>query len=848
VLIPLRARKVVRDLLAMRGRASIMVVAIAVSVAAVGAVAGARAILEREIRANYLATHPASATLALPNGSSHVRASAVRASAGGATASENATDDAEVLRIARSRPGVLDAALRTRAFGRVLLSGGRRVPLLLFVAPASDPMRVAGFTPESGHWPPAADELLLERSSIAFFGLQKGERIDIETRGGRRTSVRIGGIVHDGSVSPSSQENVAYGYATPELLTRLGQTPVLDALAIVVGEAGSAHGVRGDAGVRSDVSAASADKHRIDAVAQDVGTALRAAGVTVTRIDAPPPLRHPHQAQMETAVALLMTFAILALVLGAVLVATTIGGMLAQHIRQIGVLKTLGASDGTVLGMYLLMTAAVAAVATLLALVPSVFAARYLAALIGALFGVDVTDAGVPPSVFVAEIAAGMLVPIAVALAPLVRGTSVTVREAIDGGAHGGALFGTTRLQTWLARRTTGSRTLRLALRNVVRRPDRLLLIVALLGTSGAIYLTATSTAGGIQAVVDDAMAHKHYDVDVRLSHPEDAATVARVMRGIGDVTAFDLSSSAPVTIPNPGKIDLTRAYPDGGHGSFTIAAVDPDTTLLALPLTEGRRLRAGDDGAVVFNQVVIQQQLPGARVGQDVELSVDGRVTRLRLVGIVSDFGSPATAYVTPAGFARAGGARDGVTLVRTVTRAHDRAGRAAAATAIQRRFAAEGIALRGVVPVTQFTLALNGHAKVLADTLSALAVVMAIVGILGLGSAIGTGVLERTREFGVLRSVGASASTIAAIVMTEGLIYAVLAEIAALALCVPFTLLLDAFVGGQAFRVPLPFVIPPESVAISALVLIAGAAAVSAAGARTAARLTVREALASG
>jgi ABC-type antimicrobial peptide transport system permease subunit len=82
----------------------------------------------------------------------------------------------------------------------------------------------------------------------------------------------------------------------------------------------------------------------------------------------------------------------------------------------------------------------------------------------------------------------------------------------------------------------------------------------------------------------------------------------------------------------------------------------------------------------------------------------------------------------------------------------------------------------------------------------------------------------------------------------MTEGLIYAVLAEIAALALCVPFTLLLDAFVGGQAFRVPLPFVIPPESVAISALVLIAGAAAVSAAGARTAARLTVREALASG
>jgi putative ABC transport system permease protein len=849
--IPLRARKIARDLVAARGRVVVMILALAISTGAVGAVLGARAILERESRASYLSTNPASATLQIPGGT-----------------------DERALRIVRSRPGVIDAALRAKTGARMVLPNGRRAPMLLFVAPASDPMRVASFRVEQGRWPPADDAMLLERSSLAYFGVHVGDRVALEIRAphplpdsprGSRSptaaplsdtvtkTARIAGAVHDGSVAPTTQEGVAYGYATSALLSRFGARAMLDELKIIVGDTGGGHTSEDGRHSSADGGHSSADVARIDAVAEDVGTALRARGVQVARIDAPPPLRHPHQAQTDTATGMLLTFAILALVLGAMLAATMLGGMLSQQIRQIGVMRTLGASNGTLFGMYLLMTAAVATVAALLSLVPAVFAARYLASVVAGLFGIEIASFAVPWTVFATALGTGVLVPIAVAYGPLVRGTSVTVREAIDGGAPAALAFGTLSVQRRLARWSGGGPALRLALRNVLRHPGRLALVVMLLGASGAVFVAARGTADGLQAAVDQGMSHRRYDLDVRLSRTEDGSDVTRALAGAGGVAALETSVSAPATIPHAGGIEVTRTYPDGGHGSFALAVLRPGSAFVQLPLVRGRALRDDEADAVVFNQLVIPQQARRARLGDQVAIAVNGRIARYRLVGIVSDVGSPATAYVTASGFARAGGEpgfahgeRAPVSLVRVVTNAHDAPSRAAAAGAIRQRLAAAGIAVRAIVPIGQYKLALNGHAAAIAQTLGAIAVIMAIVGIFGVGSALGSGVMERTRELGVLRSLGASSRTVAAMVVLEGLLYGAASALAAVLLSIPLTIMLDRFIGMQALLVPLPFVFPAQAVVLTCTAGLAAAASASAAAARTAARITIRDALA--
>ena len=63
--LPVRWRKVTRDLVAERGRVALMTAAIAISVIGVGTMLGAYAILTREMSRSYLGTQPASATLEL---------------------------------------------------------------------------------------------------------------------------------------------------------------------------------------------------------------------------------------------------------------------------------------------------------------------------------------------------------------------------------------------------------------------------------------------------------------------------------------------------------------------------------------------------------------------------------------------------------------------------------------------------------------------------------------------------------------------------------------------------------------------------------------------------------------
>ena len=67
-------------------------------------------------------------------------------------------------------------------------------------------------------------------------------------------------------------------------------------------------------------------------------------------------------------------------------------------------------------------------------------------------------------------------------------------------------------------------------------------------------------------------------------------------------------------------------------------------------------------------------------------------------------------------------------------------------------------------------------------ANFLGAMAWVMIVVGALSLASTMGLAVLERTREIGVLRAIGARHRSIFAIVQAEGLLVALLSWLAAI------------------------------------------------------------------
>jgi putative ABC transport system permease protein len=119
-------------------------------------------------------------------------------------------------------------------------------------------------------------------------------------------------------------------------------------------------------------------------------------------------------------------------------------------------------------------------------------------------------------------------------------------------------------------------------------------------------------------------------------------------------------------------------------------------------------------------------------------------------------------------------------------------------------------------------------------------------VVGLIGLGATMSTNVIERTREFGVMKAIGASDATIRRLVVFEGVFIAVVSCVVAAVPAIILTWAMSAGLGSLFLGTAVPFQVSAPGIAIWILVVILGAALATLVPASQASRLTVREALA--
>ncbi len=784
-----RWRKLGRDLWTEKNRMALMIVAISVSLIAVGTVLGSFAILTREIAVNYLGTRPASATVEL----------------------EGDVDAALVERV-RRHPAVREAEARDVILARFQQGGDWR-PLLLFVVDDFAQMRLNTLRSEGGAWPPPTGTMLVERSAVRVLGALTGQRVRVKTPRGTAQDIEVSGIVHDPGLAPAWQEREGYGYVTRATLARLGEPATLHELRIAVDESAR------------DLSA-------IEASAATVAAWLAEQGHPVHEIRVPPPAQHPHQRQMETLLVLILAFALMALVLSGILVATSLSAMLARQVREIGVMKTIGARTGQIASMYFVVIAALGTASVLLALPGGIAGARALSTAVADLLNFDLTSAALPWWVYATQAAAGVLIPVVIAAIPIRRASRTTIREAID--QHG------------VSADTLHPRfsSLPYGLRNALRRPARLALTLGLLAAGGAMFMTALNVSRGWERNLAKIEQTRFYDVDVRLHEPTSVALVDELRRvpGVRDVEAWGFS---PAAFARPGQIDIVRTYPDRGHGSLSMMAPPAGTRLVRFPVRAGRWLNADDTDAVVLSHTALAR-VPHAQVGTRIDISLEGQVTSWRIVGIVEEIGSPGTAYVTDEAFARVTHTAGKARMLRVVTGASAPGERAAVVRAMEAVMATAGAGVELVIPLSELRSAIGGHVRLLIQSLVAMAIVMAIVGILGLGSTMSISVIERTREIGVMMAIGATPGRIVRSIVAEALFIGATSWVLALALSLPLTAFLDWLVGLLGFLAPLPFGVSVPSIGLwLALVGIVALVATLLPAGRASA-VTVREALA--
>lgn len=247
----------------------------------------------------------------------------------------------------------------------------------------------------------------------------------------------------------------------------------------------------------------------------------------------------------------------------------------------------------------------------------------------------------------------------------------------------------------------------------------------------------------------------------------------------------------------------------------------------------------------MVLNHLAASQ-MPHLRPGDSVLLSIEGKTRTFRLVGVVEEIGSPAVAYVNRQALASAPGTESDARMLRIATNARTAQERALMIRTLDDTLSRNGIGVESVMPLSELRTAVGDHILILIRSLVAMAVILGIVGTLGLASAMGVSVVERTRELAVMKVIGATPSRVTRELVREGLLVGLGSFPIALGISFPLTLLVDSIVGSLGFLAPLPLVFSPLA-ALAWLVTVAAVSLVATAiPARRAARQGIREALA--
>jgi putative ABC transport system permease protein len=508
----------------------------------------------------------------------------------------------------------------------------------------------------------------------------------------------------------------------------------------------------------------------------------------------------PAKAETEQFAQLLGVITVLALLSALVLISNTMSTLVAEQTREIGIMRAVGARRQQVALVYLRTTLLLGALGALVGIVLGVLLANLLARMFGSAFWAIDVGFGVDPVVLLISLLVGLLAPPLAALPAIRRALRVDLREALE--ASGSALGGQdaadrARLAGFLPR------VMQIGLRNVGRRKRRSLATASIVALAVANLLAVLAMAEAATEATRTSWGDHLEDVQIstggRALFDERAERTIRATPGV--------SEAEPV---------LKNTVELAGREAF-VWGVERDP-LFRYRLAGGRWFSAGEEQAGERVAVIERNiaQLVGVEVGGRVRLETAAGDADFRIVGIAKNQQENGTALYVPLMTARALlGQPAGASAYWIKTESPDQAFVDRTTNQVEDRLAALGYELTSEIKYVaeRDEIAANSSLTTPIAVLGFLIVAMSMV---GLANAITTNVLERTREIGILRSIGARVRDIRRIFTTEGVSLAFAGWLLGIPLGYALTRLLVWLVW-QIVDVRLPVVFPPWNILIA-------------------------------
>ncbi len=675
----------------------------------------------------------------------------------------------------------------------------------------------------TGEWPKTKNEVGVERMAAQSYGFAIGNDIEFKVGDDVRT-YKITSLIRHPFVPPPQFMDLSFFFASGAGLERFG---------IPDGKFNSFY-------VR--VTPYSSDH------AKEVATAIKdklaKQNIRVVAFVYQDPNRHWGRAFMDGFTMVQQMLAILCVLMSAILVYNTMTNLITQQTNQIGILKAIGGRTGTIIGVYLVSAFVYGFLALVIALPLGAIVAFGMSRFFLDLFNIDYNQFQISTQAVIFQVVCALAAPLLAGLPPIIQGANITVRQAISSYGLGGG-FGT----NWLDRAVEdiGRRWLpshyATALGNMFRRKGRLLMTELVLITAGTAFLMVMSLNSSINLTLDNIFARSKYDTLLQFSQNqrlEHAAVLAASIPGV-EKTELHLVQSASMYTAG-------QLVKDAGIGT-NIEGIPTSSDFFKPMIVAGRWIAPGDGRAIVITRDTGNKN--GIKIGDTVTLDL-GELGKdqWQVIGyydpVFAGGFSTDTIYAPLESLFLATKKYNQGSLLYVRTSSHSASNVTDTTSRLKELFDGRGMEVSQSQTQPDLRSTNQFQFSMVIDMMLALSIIVALVGGIALMGALSIGVIERTKEIGVLRAVGARSRTILGVFIMEGLLQGILSWMIAVPISLVASPLLAAALGKAMFGATLDYQYNWPAVSVWFGIMLVVAAIASIMPASSATRISVRDSLA--
>jgi putative ABC transport system permease protein len=790
-----RWKKVVADFWENKARSLLIIASISVGIFAVGVVGVGYLIIPDSMVATYLSTNPANIQI------------------------QTETFDQELIQTLEKLPQVLDIEGRMAITAKVQNPANNNwlsISVIAIDDVANSKIKI--LTPAGGKPITEKKEILLTQDSLETLAVLPGMDLKIQLTDGSQQTFTVAGTVYDYSSDLAITFNERIGYINLESLDYFYVPRVYNTLVVRV---------KGDQN----------DLDFIEEVAVLVNEEIEYSGRRVLSQSVARSTDQPFK-NYTNAISIIISFiGLFILVLSSALIINTMNALMAQHVRQIGVIKLVGGLRNQIIGMYLALVVFFSLLSLLLAIPASAYVGRILCEqILPVLNGKLITDNLFIfiPEVIILQSIVAILIPILAALSPIIQGASIPIHKALTSSLINNREK-QSKLDRWLDSIRSRDGIITLGIRNTFRQKGRLLLTIFTLSLGCAIFISVFNVELSLTKQIERVLQYNQADIFINLEQNYLIEEVNQKLQNIPGIVYAEAWQATSALLKTPATTE-----------NVLLVAPPAESNLVKKVVNQGRWIKSDERNTLVVNDA-FWNNYPELKPGDQIVLEIAGKEEFWTVVGLFHYTGlDQKYAFTSFNNLANILKSPNHSVSYRVVTREHSLDYQLQMANSIDENLTASGIKVRSITAREEIVKQGLEKIEVLIYVLLFLSVLTGIVGGIGLSGTLSLNVLERTAEIGVLRAIGAYDSIITRLITFESLVIGLTSYLLGILASIPISYFLANLVNIAIFKAPSKFVMTPKGIIIWFFILIFLSLIASYIPARNAVRLTIREVLA--